>query len=88
MYVVLSVVLAFSLTLCLPCWVFQGKEPTSSCFPADSKCRAVDYIWYSTGTLKVSGVLKAPAAKHIEGGIPNDVFPSDHLSLKAILAFQ
>ena len=51
---------------------------------------AVDYIFYSASSLVPVGVLKTIDWSVIDatGGLPSKDFPSDHLSLKAIMAFS
>lgn len=65
-----------------------GKEPMTSKFPHDGVVRQVDYIWYSSGSLDVLGVAETAPATDIEQGIPNAIYPSDHVSTKAVLAFR
>jgi len=48
----------------------------------------VDYIWFSSVSLDVLGVLKVVDPQFIEAGVPSDVFPSDHVSVKASFAFK
>jgi len=50
--------------------------------------QAVDYIWFSSVSLDVLGVLKVVDPQLIEPGLPTDVFPSDHVSIKAGFAFK
>ena len=68
--------------------VEQDAEPMTSRFAFDSVVRAVDYIWFSSVSLDVLGVLKVVDPKSIQPGVPNSVFPSDHVSLKTCLAFK
>jgi len=58
----------------------------TSCFGGDE--HAVDYIWYSSVSLDVLGVLKVVDQQLIESGLPTAVFPSDHVSVKASFAFK
>ena len=85
MYVVLTNSCFFVL---LPCWHAQGEEPISSRFPHDGKERSVDFQWFASSSLESVGVLKLVSASHIEGGVPNTTFPSDHLSTKGVFAFK
>jgi len=50
---------------------------------------AVDYIFYSAGSLETVGVLQTATPEQITGtgGIPDHTFPSDHVSIKAVLSF-
>ena len=66
--------------------VLQGSEPVTGYFGDQS--HKVDYIWYSSVSLDVLGVLKVVDPKLIESGLPTDVFPSDHVSVKASFAFK
>ena len=49
----------------------------------------LDYIWYSSDSLQVNAVLEMVDEDLIEPyhACPNQVFPSDHLSLKAYFRF-
>lgn len=66
----------------------QDHEPKTSRFAFDGVVRAVDYIWYSSVSLDALGVLKVVEPDLIAAGVPSSVFPSDHVSLKAQLAFK
>lgn len=50
----------------------------------------LDYIWYSTNTLQVRGLLGNVDQEYIRKvpGFPNQHFPSDHLALRAELAIK
>jgi len=50
--------------------------------------QAVDYIWFSSVSLDVLGVLRAVSPQFMEAGLPTAVFPSDHVSVKASFAFK
>lgn len=51
---------------------------------------AVDYVFFSSNCLDNVGVLGLPSDEAITqtGGIPNEVFPSDHVSIKAVFSFR
>lgn len=66
----------------------QGREPLTSRFHVDGVLRSVDYVWFSGNTLQVKGVMETVDEENIKDGIPNAVFPSDHLSLKAVFSFK
>jgi len=56
---------------------YDGQHPADWC---------LDYIWYTSNTLEANCVLDTigtPSSR-----IPNDVFPSDHLSLKTTFSFN
>ena len=53
-----------------------------------SELHAVDYIFFSSVSLDVLGVLKAVDPQLLEAGLPSAVFPSDHVSVKASFAFK
>ena len=56
---------------------YDGKHPADWC---------LDYIWYTSNTLEANCVLDTigtPSSR-----IPNEVFPSDHLSLKTTFSFS
>ena len=50
----------------------------------------VDYIWYSTNSLQVRGLLGNVDAEYLRKvpGFPNYHFPSDHLALRAEFGFK
>ncbi|ODV61618.1 CCR4-NOT core exoribonuclease subunit CCR4 ASCRUDRAFT_33819 [Ascoidea rubescens DSM 1968] len=50
----------------------------------------IDYIWYSTQTLNVKGLLGKIDEKYLENviGLPNAHFPSDHIPLVAKYSFK
>lgn len=52
------------------------------------EARGVDYIWFSSVSLDVLGVLKAVDPQLMEAGLPSAMFPSDHVSIKASFAFK
>ena len=65
----------------------QGKEPEMTCYT--DRAWMLDYVFFDTKTLLLLQVLS-----HVDkdvilatGGLPSKDFPSDHLSLKAVLAF-
>jgi len=67
----------------------KGTEPDLTNYddydgrhPADW---TLDYIWYSAGTLRAEAVLDTVGRP--TNRIPDQVFPSDHLSLKTYFAF-
>jgi len=49
---------------------------------------AVDYIWFSSVSLEVLGVLKVVDPALITSGLPTATFPSDHVSVKASFVFK
>lgn len=69
-------------------YTITGSDPLSSCFPHDNVVRAVDYQWYSSSAIVPLGVLQTADASLISAGIPNAIFPSDHLSTKARFTFK
>lgn len=68
--------------------VVNDQEPEVTCFTDDSW--TLDYIFYSSHTLAGVGVLGVvnTAVIAATGGLPSKDFPSDHLSLKAVLFFR
>ena len=69
--------------------LLQKSEPEITTFTSNMK-NAVDYIFYSASSLVPVGVLKTIDWSVVDatGGLPSKDFPSDHLSLKAIMAFS
>ncbi|XP_061685926.1 nocturnin isoform X2 [Syngnathoides biaculeatus] len=58
-------------------------RPTGEC------CTTLDYIWYTTDTLKVAAVLDMPSEKEIgPNRLPSFSYPSDHLSLVCDFSFK
>lgn len=68
---------------------FQGKEPKLTSYHTSMKA-AVDYVFFSSNCLDNVGVLALPPEGAITqtGGIPNEIFPSDHVSIKAVFSFR
>ncbi|KAK3592339.1 hypothetical protein CHS0354_021673 [Potamilus streckersoni] len=69
--------------------IAQGEEPKISSYNK-VMCACVDYIFYSSSSLDNVGVYKLADPEKIRetGGTPNQFFPSDHVSLKAVLSFK
>ena len=68
------------------CAACKGEPPyTSWKFrPGKETQYTIDYIWYSTGSLKLNGVLRLPSVEEIgPDALPMLQYPSDHLSLCA-----
>ncbi|XP_022293286.2 uncharacterized protein LOC111103940 [Crassostrea virginica] len=67
----------------------QGREPKITSYHNSMKA-AVDYVFFSSNCLDNVGVLGLPSDEAIAqtGGIPNEVFPSDHVSIKAVFSFR
>ncbi|XP_019613897.1 PREDICTED: carbon catabolite repressor protein 4 homolog 1-like [Branchiostoma belcheri] len=63
----------------------KGKEPDFTNY-MDSFVECLDYIWYSSDSVRVTAVLDMVPESAITPltACPNKVFPSDHLSLKAV----
>lgn len=68
-------------------FLLQGSEPEVTTYT--DKPLTVDYLFFNASSLVPVGVLKTVdrAAVEVTGGLPARDFPSDHLSLKTILAF-
>jgi CCR4-NOT transcription complex subunit 6 len=51
---------------------------------------AIDFIWYTSNTVGVQGLLGEVDRTYLEKvvGFPNAHFPSDHISLMAELKFR
>ena len=69
--------------------VQQKSEPEITTY-TENMMNAVDYVFYSAGSLVPVGVLKTIDYATVEdiGGLPSKEFPSDHLSMKALMAFS
>ncbi|XP_060067696.1 ABC transporter F family member 4-like [Ylistrum balloti] len=67
----------------------QGQEPVVTSYNR-VMLAAVDYIFYCGGSLHNVGVLETAHEDSIKatGGIPDQHFPSDHVSIKAVFAFS
>lgn len=67
----------------------QGREPDLTTMTAHTR-ECLDYVFYSSSSLEAVGVLQVPDKQSVLDCkfIPNRIFPSDHLSLKAVLAFK
>ncbi|KAJ8315192.1 hypothetical protein KUTeg_007342 [Tegillarca granosa] len=70
-------------------FVTMGCEPDITSYN-EVMCATVDYQFYSMGCLDNVGVLETAAEDEVmkTGGIPNKIFPSDHISLKATYSFK
>lgn len=70
-------------------FVTMGCEPDISSYNG-VMCATVDYQFFSMGCLDNVGVLETAAEDEVmkTGGIPNKIFPSDHISLKAKYSFK
>ena len=68
---------------------FQGTEPALTSYNR-VMCACVDYLFYSSSSLDVTGVLQTASKDKImeTGGTPNCYFPSDHVSMKAVFSFR
>lgn len=66
-----------------------GSEPEITTFTRHMHS-SVDYIFYSSGSLVPVGILKTvdKAVVDATGGLPDREFPSDHLAMKAVMAFS
>ena len=62
---------------------YDGDNPSSDC---------LDYIWFSQDGLVVNNVLDMIDESVIDGApekrLPNKLFPSDHLSIRATFTFK
>ncbi|XP_062578492.1 uncharacterized protein LOC134240412 [Saccostrea cucullata] len=67
----------------------QGREPRLTSFQKLMRA-AVDYIFFSSNCLDNVGVLEVAPEEAITqtGGIPDQIFPSDHVSIKATFSFR
>ncbi|KAK9464638.1 Endonuclease/exonuclease/phosphatase [Lipomyces arxii] len=65
-----------------------GELSFTNCTPTFTD--VVDYIWYSTNTLSVNGLIGEPDKEYMSKviGFPNAHFPSDHISLFAQFQFK
>lgn len=70
---------------------FHGKEPLFTNFAqtagsADPFVETLDYIWYTDGSLKVTGCPKLPETQaEAQGPFPNKTQASDHVPLTATM---
>eukprot|EP00058_Branchiostoma_floridae_P000818 XP_002586306.1 hypothetical protein BRAFLDRAFT_109077 [Branchiostoma floridae] len=67
----------------------KGKEPDFTDYDG-AFVECLDYIWYSSDSVRVTEVLDTVPESAITPltGCPNRVFPSDHLSLKAVFQLK
>ncbi|KAK7476266.1 hypothetical protein BaRGS_00032459 [Batillaria attramentaria] len=65
-----------------------GSEPEITTFTVHMH-NSVDYVFFSSGSLVPVGVLKTvdKAVVDATGGLPDRDFASDHLAMKAVMAF-
>lgn len=66
----------------------QGSEPEVTSHVKEF-ASSIDYIFYSSGSLIPVGVLKTIDGPVVlaTGGLPSKDIPSDHLSMKAVMAY-
>jgi hypothetical protein len=88
--------------MCLTSYTFfpKGREPLLTHYQINKEFPrlygfevmkgTLDYVWYSSGTLKVNAVLQHVTEDVIKPLVacPNKYFPSDHLSMKACFGFK
>lgn len=43
----------------------------------------LDYIWYEPSRLKVDRTIPLPSLQEVQGYLPSERFPSDHLSVRS-----
>ena len=72
----------------------NGVEPEFTTYKkrvgSEPKVRCIDYIWFTSGSLRLAEVLKLPTPQEIGGPstmLPSLRFPSDHLSLVATFEY-
>lgn len=77
------------LTIHFNCSSLKGNEPALTTLTKNTR-ECLDYVFYSSTSLEAVGVLQVPGKQSVLDCkfIPNRIFPSDHLSLKAVLAFK
>ncbi|KAK9366937.1 Endonuclease/exonuclease/phosphatase [Lipomyces kononenkoae] len=65
-----------------------GELPFTNCTPTFTD--VVDYIWYTTNSFTVTGLLGEPDKEYVSKviGFPNAHFPSDHISLLSQFQFK
>lgn len=68
---------------------YQGTEPQCSNHEGPGRVWTLDYIWFDAARLKATAALETVSKAAIDAytGLPNQFFPSDHLSLKAHFKF-
>ena len=90
LYIGRKTVIVVVLVMCIAtAWltaVLQGREPITGQFAGD--VHSVDYIWFSSVSLDVLGVLKVIEPQLNETGLPSAIYHSDHMSIKAGFAFK
>ncbi|ESN98480.1 hypothetical protein HELRODRAFT_192950 [Helobdella robusta] len=63
--------------------VVTGSDPHTSRFNMDGEVRQVDFIYFSSDTLIPRKVLAVPEKSDLQNGVPNAIYPSDHISVVA-----
>lgn len=67
---------------------YKDAEFTTFKFRDKLYARVIDYMLYSKESLKIIGKLEIPKKEDMDGkGLPNEDFPSDHLSLFGLFQF-
>jgi tRNA threonylcarbamoyl adenosine modification protein (Sua5/YciO/YrdC/YwlC family) len=47
----------------------------------------LDYVWYDSGHIRVKGTVPCPTEEDLNGFLPSEQYPSDHLAVVADLEF-
>ena len=68
---------------------YQGAEPQCTNHEGAGRVWTLDYIWFDAAHLKATAALETVSKAAIDAytGLPNQFFPSDHLSMKAHFKF-
>jgi hypothetical protein len=70
----------------LPPFYVEGREPTATEAESDLYLGKIDYLFFTTKTLKCEGVLDISLGQN-RRPIPDSTEPSDHFCIKAIFSF-
>ena len=72
---------------------YRGRPAVTNCDATwnNTRCQlCLDYLWFNPHSLDVSSALRTPSTESIcrHYAIPNALFPSDHIPLKARFTFS
>ena len=64
------------------------KFPEFTCYTKGHHGGVIDHIYYTDKHFDVVSLLELPKKEYVEEGLPNALFPSDHLRIEAVLRLK
>ena len=65
-----------------------NKYPEFTCFTKGGHGGVIDHIYFTKKHFDVVSLLELPKKEYVKQGLPNELFPSDHLRIEAKLKFK